>query len=261
MINMLKIVKVIIPIYKSKLSDTEWVSLRRCQKILGHYDLTIIKPKSLDLSSVLNQFNFEVETFDDSFFNGVAGYNALMLSEEFYKRFRSNEYILIYQLDAYVFRDELETWCKKGYDYIGAPWLRKQKYHNWYYALYWKIKQQLYGALKIRSFHDTFDKVGNGGFSLRKVETHYQAVQKMPKKIDEYIRKNANKRFNEDAFWALEVVKVFPGFKIPSWQEALEFAFDVQVAECFHYNQNRLPFGVHGWNIRLQYYQKYIKEL
>lgn len=253
--------KIIIPIYKAELSETEWISLKRCQKVLGRYDITIIKPKSLDLSSVFNQFDFGIETFDDYFFDGVSGYNALMLSVEFYKRFIDYEYVLIYQLDAYVFRDELKMWCEKGYDYIGAPWLRKQKYYNWYYALYWKVKQKLYAALKIRSFHDTFDKVGNGGLSLRKVNSHYQVVLQMQDKIKEYISKNANKRFNEDTFWALEVVKVFPDFKIPLWQEALEFAFDVQVAECFHYNQNRLPFGVHGWDIRLQYYQKYIEEL
>ena len=31
--------------------------------------------------------------------------------------------MLIYQLDAYVFKDELLNWANKGYDYIGAPWL------------------------------------------------------------------------------------------------------------------------------------------
>lgn len=28
---------------------------------------------------------------------------------------------MIYQLDAWVFNDELSSWCSLGYDYIGAP--------------------------------------------------------------------------------------------------------------------------------------------
>lgn len=256
-------VKVIIPVYKTKLSDYEYISLMRCRKILKAYPLVIIKPCSLDVSSLLQQLGggFEVEEFEDRFFDGIAGYNELMLSSEFYERFLNSEYILIYQLDAYVFRDELIRWCQKGYDYIGAPWLRKHKYHRWYYWGYWGIKRGIYRLLRIRSYHDSFDKVGNGGFSLRKVKSHYQICLESKKKIKEYIEKNANKRFNEDSFWALEAPRKKPGFKIPSWQEALNFSFDVQVKECFFYNQNQLPFGVHGWNIRLEDYKNYIEEL
>ncbi|MEG1949440.1 MAG: DUF5672 family protein [Odoribacter sp.] len=256
-------VKIIIPVYKPELGLTEYISLSRCQKVLGRYTIVLVKPRSLDISGILELCgnNFEIEEFDDCFFDGVAGYNRLMLNTGFYERFSDVEYILIYQLDAYVFRDELETWCKKGYDYIGAPWLRKEKYHRWYYALYWGIKRDLYHIFGIRSFHDTFDRVGNGGFSLRKVDSHIKITQEMPNEIGEYIRKNSNKRFNEDSFWAIEVPPKYSNFKIPEWREALKFAFDVQVKECFHYNGNNLPFGIHGWNIRLQYYQDYIEEL
>ena len=256
-------VKVIIPIYKTELTSMEYISLQRCLKILGKYTLVIIKPRSLDVSLLLKPFNynFEIEEFDDHFFDGVAGYNRLMLDPVFYERFIHQEYILIYQLDAYVFRDELEMWCSQGYDYIGAPWLQKQKYHRFYYALFWGMKKRLCRGLGIRSYHDTFDKVGNGGFSLRKVASHYQAIRELQQKAIEYMGKSANKRFNEDVFWALEVPKKYPDFKIPDWREALKFAFDVQVKECFYYNGNNLPFGMHGWDCRLQYYRDYIEEL
>lgn len=56
------------------------------------------------------------------------GYNRLMLSEDLYSAFSNYEYILICQSDAYIFRDELKEWCEAGYDYVGAPWLRRPLY-------------------------------------------------------------------------------------------------------------------------------------
>ena len=40
-------------------------------------------------------------------------------------------------------RDELLDWCNKNYDYIGAPWVKKER-------------------------DNILLKTGNGGFSLRK---------------------------------------------------------------------------------------------
>ena len=36
--------------------------------------------------------------------------------------------MLIYQLDAFVFQDDLAYWCQQNYDYIGAPWLRDRDF-------------------------------------------------------------------------------------------------------------------------------------
>jgi hypothetical protein len=57
--------------------------------------------------------------------------------------------MLIYQLDAWVFKDDLMKWCNKGYDYIGAPWFED-------FGSYEKGKKLW--------------RVGNGGFSLRKIK-------------------------------------------------------------------------------------------
>ena len=114
---------IIIPIYQEKLSKTEEISLAQSIRILGSHPIVIIKPKSLNISHLQQQYpQISFENFDDTYFKGTLSYNRLMLSEEFYSRFLAYEYMLIYQLDAFVFRDELEYWCAKGYDYIGAPW-------------------------------------------------------------------------------------------------------------------------------------------
>jgi hypothetical protein len=139
-----ELVTILIPIYKEELSPDEYTSLRQCLSVLSKYPITLICPKSLKLDNYFNEFaDFKVEVFDDSFFTSIDGYNKLMMSKQFYHRFLNYEYILIYQLDAYVFRDELKYWCNLNFDYIGAPWLYEKG-----------------GKLVISG-------IGNGGLSLR----------------------------------------------------------------------------------------------
>lgn len=85
----------------------------------------------------------------------------MLLDPKFYARFADYEFMLIYQTDAYVFRHELQTWCDKGFDYVGAPWTENS--NEWFQDLIGKK-----GGSKIGStiFYPT---AGNGGFSLRSV--------------------------------------------------------------------------------------------
>ena len=123
----MELVKVIIPIYKNTFTATEKRSLMQAYDILKAYPLVVIKPESLDLSELQAEFpRLTFTSFDDAYFKGISGYNRLMLASGFYERFLDSTYILIYQLDAFVFRDELKEWCSKGYDYIGAPWLQNR---------------------------------------------------------------------------------------------------------------------------------------
>ena len=119
---------VLIPIYKTNLNNNENRSLEQCFRILSpKHKIIFFASENLQTSfyeefCLKNNITFEVERFEDKYFEDVRGYNALMKNENFYKRFLNYDYMLIYQLDAYVFKDELLYWCDKGYDYIGAPW-------------------------------------------------------------------------------------------------------------------------------------------
>lgn len=237
-------VAVIIPIYQATLSELELRSLKQAYTVLGSHPLIIIKPVSLDLSGLLEQFpKLAVETFNDNYFKGIAGYNKLMLSTELYERFRSFTYMLIYQLDAYVFRDELQAWCSKGYDYIGAPWLKKPVYD----------RPVISGIMRLIRWHcqrtnqptkqALYNKIGNGGLSLRKVESHYQATLTYQKKIAFYLSRERCHFYNEDVFWATEV----PEFAYPQATEALRFAFDKYPSYCYKLTGRQLPFGCHSW--------------
>ena len=144
---------VVIPIYKKKPTDLEMASFRQVLKVLSRYDIIVYTYCGLDLSVYSNlalacNKNFIVEYFDKSYFSSVKGYNRLCLTIDFYKRVSAYKYMLIYQLDAWVFCDELEFWCNKGYDYVGAPWFTNWGTHEEGEALWC---------------------VGNGGFSLRNI--------------------------------------------------------------------------------------------
>lgn len=235
---------IIIPIYKKELSHHETVSLRQVYSVLSTHKIVVVKPLSLNLDFMLEEYPaLDFISFDDSYFQGIQGYNNLMLSSVFYKKFLPYNYMLIYQLDAYVFRDELLEWCKKGFDYIGAPWLKKPIYKipgikqfmsfvHWHKQLRGKPSKQIF-----------YDKIGNGGLSLRKVESHYVATIKYKQRIEFFLSRKRSHFYNEDVFWGTEVSE----FKYPTPLEALKFSFDKYPSYCYKLNNKQLPFGCHAW--------------
>ena len=73
----------------------------------------------------------------------------MILSADFYKHFTAWKYILILQLDVYIFgtADDLKNFVAMDKTYIGAPWTKEYAY----------------------SIGIPEEKCGNGGLSLRKV--------------------------------------------------------------------------------------------
>ena len=210
-------------------------------------------PRSLNFSLP----DFEIVRFPDRYFTSVLSYNKLVLTDHFYRTFLKYKYILLYQLDALVFSDQLMEWCERDFDYVGAPWLKNAN-----------------------SPEQGFSNVGNGGFSLRKVETALAVLDSREVVIDasEYwtefqathtrfsqilnLYKKYLKRFSyfsnvrwyvrhphdmEDIFWANIAPKIHPRFKIAPVAEALKFSFESAPRYCFEQNNFQLPFGCHSW--------------
>jgi hypothetical protein len=181
-----------------------------------------------------------------------------MNSSIFYERFLDQQFILIHQLDAFVFRDELDYWCSAGYDYIGAPWLEGF------------IDDAKGRFLQI---------AGNGGFSLRNAESHLRVLRSKKRSRIES-GKELRERFfnsrrmrrvkiapslilkalgvgnntawlknnsNEDWFWAMAAHKIDAGFISAEFKDAIGFAFESQPKRLFLLNNERLPFGCHAW--------------
>lgn len=250
-------VAIVVPAYNPKFTADEEISLRHLTHFLGASDKFLVVPQSLDI----NVPGFRVRRFADEFFFDTATYSALLLSSNFYRTFGEYRYILIYQLDALVFSDQLSWWCETGLDYVGAPWL----------------------AGVGLDFIET-DTVGNGGFSLRRIESFlrvtespgfekefaryrdaldatkpaYRQLMNVPRKLaGRVLSRNKRQkasggvdpgdRLNEDCFWSFRARKYFPEFRIASVPEALRFSFEVAPRRCYELNRRQLPFGCHAW--------------
>lgn len=237
---------IVVPIHKDKLSEEDRLSLKQLNKILGHYPCSFIIPekKKVDLSMCNDFINHTTERFEDSYFSSIQGYNRLMLSAEFYNRYKHFSYMLVYQLDSYIFKDELHRFCNCQFDYIGAPWLLKAKYNTMLGKLFIKTKAYIH-KLHNKPFRPSLlgNKIGNGGFSLRKIETFLHTCLTQKEEIAKYLDLSTKfSEYNEDAFWATR-----KNFCYPSLKEALSFSFDISPQLAYRYTKN-IPMGCHGWS-------------
>lgn len=205
---------VVIPYYHTDLSKEETISLKQAQKVLKDYDFCFISP--LRLKHVSRKGKYWVEYFEDSFFESVSTYNKLMLTSEFYERFTEYRYMLIYQLDAFVFCDKLDYFCNLNYDYIGAPWIY--------------LGRGMVGGINQKAY------VGNGGLSLRKICSCIKLLHDRKKELRDFA-------YNEDFFFSIAK----GDFHVAPLSIALEFSIETHVRKCFEISGRRLPFGCHAW--------------
>jgi hypothetical protein len=238
-----RLVTVTIPIYKEQPDADELVSLDQCIKILHKYPVTFFAPRSLNTGFYerycADRIDFRIIRFDDQYFAGIPGYNKLMLSTAFYSAFSAYQYILIYQLDAFVFRDELAAWCNKGYDYIGAPYIFVDL-DAYPIKVFTKYRRLLKWLNRASILDYTFRHVGNGGLSLRQVDHTVRFLSLLKKPVKKWPH-------NEDSFFTHYGNLLFFLFKIAPEKEALKFAFEEKPDQAYKRNNNQLPFGCHAY--------------
>lgn len=258
-----KQVVVVIPVYKPDLTYFEQESLKVCLSILKNYPICVIAPQSLSTDFLLYAYGIKrIERFDDFYFEGIGGYNRLMLNPEFYERFIDYTYLQIYQLDAYVFEDRLSEWCDKGYDYIGAPWIPSEKYNKFYHRFELRVSQSLFRLLSLYGSRSNYFHTGNGGFSLRKTQTCYQITCSDQKQIKNFLN-TSSYHYVEDVYWGVRVNHLKERLKIPHYMEALSFAFENHLEMLYKYNKYQLPFGAHAWykGKRIHFWEQFIPSL
>ena len=246
-------VAVVIPFFRSKPLWYEQVAVQQAIQVLGKYPHLIVAPASLSLSHLQHWYAHHTAGFScirvaDQYFESTASYNRLMLDAGFYQQLSDYRYHLIYQTDAYVFRDELAHWCQQGIDYVGAPWL------DWIHAAYQAKNQNRWNQLLWRLGKRRFDAVGNGGFSLRHTQHLQQVLQRLQPQAAAY-------RHNEDFFFAFETARLGQPLHIPGVQQALSFAFDERPELAWQMNKQQLPMGCHGWHRHLPFWKAFIPEL
>ncbi|MBE9598806.1 DUF5672 family protein [Pedobacter sp. MC2016-24] len=253
-------VAIVIPFYKNSLSYDDAFALNQCFKVLSNYPIIAIKPKSLNVDFLIKNTQFQsIISFEDKYFKDIHGYNELMLSSIFYKTFLNFEYILIYQLDAFVFSDQLSDWCKKDYDYIGAPWLYPFDKKNSISKFFLNIKSLLYKRYNISNnglpkSKQLIKGVGNGGLSLRRVKKFHDLSIKFKDLANQYLAEGMLE-FNEDIFWSVALNRKKKNLHIPNYKIALKFSVETYPELAFKLNHNQLPFGCHAWDKHLDYWK------
>ena len=245
--------------YRSEPDNDELASLRQCFVTLGQHPLLLICPESLQVDSYLREaalagVRLSLVRFSDHWFRSVSTYNKLMLSVDFYERLSMYEYLLIYQLDAWVFSDALDSWCARGYSYVGAPFFNDRD--------------------------ELFPFAGNGGFSLRKVPD-FLALLRGSATMREWdrdfltIRLPARTRLRGQlkrvlhwgemclcrisTKWYCRLMREHEDFifakafsflgkkHVPLPREAAAFAFERRPELLFTWTEGKLPFGCHAY--------------
>ena len=213
-------VAVVIPVYREELNMFEKISLAQVREVLGHYPIVFVAPEGKTFSYFTP--SDMVAYFPPQCFQSVKTYNQLLMTPLFYEPFLDFDYILIYQLDAFVFYDALEDFCSLGYAYIGAPWPYLLKMDG------------------------IFLRVGNGGFSLRRVKAHYNLLRKHADWVEKY------KTFNEDMFLSFCGTKDADNFRVAPVNVAYKFSMELNPDRCIKKNGGNLPFGCHAWCTRVE---------
>ena len=238
---------VMVPLYTSHLSTDAALSLARSVRVLGHHPFAIVCPLGLDLSpldSLLAPAKPRLERFDASYFDGIAGYNRLMLSKALYERFADYDYLLVCQTDAYVFHDALDHWCVKAYDYIGAPWIATNR--TWLNGTLFDLNNLF---RKRKKSDEYFFKVGNGGFSLRRLAMMRRIVSELRDDIDWHAANpDYRDRHIEDRYMSIVAPAHIPEMRIPDYREAVAFCIDRRPRLAMRMNAGQLPFACHGFD-------------
>ena len=208
---------VVVPVYKKNPVFFEQASLIQCVRVLGQKrDIFLVAPWDLDLSeytSLCPGYKFRVKRMAKGFFESIGTYNQLCKRKGFYNAFRDYQFMLIYQLDCWVFADNLDYFMSLGHDYIGAPWFEINKEEN-------KAK---------------ITKCGNGGFSLRRIDKFIEVCEKHESEAD-------NDAIPEDVFFSNNCSSEL---NISPVDIGREFSFEVGPSALFKINENKLPMGCH----------------
>lgn len=238
-------VKVIVPIYTARLTGYEEQSFRHNLRLLGRYPTSLLAPEGLDTQWYEQvAAGVEIRRVSEEWLGrqGIDGYNRMMLSREFYEMFRDCRYILICQTDAWIFRDELEQWCNAGYDYVAAPWPKRKIYDRPIVKQWLWLRRKLCDTSRRIIRQQGFNKVGNGGLSLRRVEAFIEGCDEYADLIEEF-KRHSGTLYNEDWFWSIIPERMI----YPTLEVALRFSFDIRPEMCYQLAHHRLPFGCHGW--------------
>ena len=201
---------IVVPVYEEAPDMYERASFINMKNVIdGRYDIILLHGKSFNPSWYKKMCECHEMVVDDVFLSSRGTYSDLCENFLFYKTLSEYKYILIYQLDAWIFKNNIQYFIQKGYDYIGS----------------------------IHTFSKKSFSVGNGGFSLRKVSSFAKACVENKDKL-------FPKSFPEDIVFSYCLSS---SLKIAPFAIGIKFGFQNSPRTLFTRNGNKLPMGCHAF--------------
>lgn len=222
---------VVIPIYNELPKDNEILSICRNIDVLKDYDIYAVYPDGMNVDQYCLYGITNYVPFNKKYFISNKTYSRLVLSDSFYSFFNKYDYMLIAQTDTYILNTNysLDFFVNLKYDYYGAPW--PEGPFNKPYRLREYLK-----CLFVRNSANLH--VGNGGFSLRKIDATLNLVKKHKFYI-KYIW-----RLNEDLFFSIHGRKGGAYTSCPI-DVASQFALETNMQSQI--TKGNIPYAVHAW--------------
>ena len=249
-----------INICDDNLKDYEILSLNRIIDLYcnnDNYDLLFHLPNTIDFNKLLNKYldnNIKTKCYNDNYknvlcykdnellFESVNAYNNMLsLNQNFYGNFVNYyNYMLTYQLDGYIFDNQLEYFLNKKYDYIGGYYL--PVYAN-------LIKYNEY-----ENINTEHHLIMNSGVSLKKLSFCIESIQQNYKNFIKGIEfNNIHAYINDDDFFSM-----FYTTEVNTL-DSIRFSLNYSGAET-HYaiNNFQYPFCCHAFH-KSRFLQKLIE--
>lgn len=193
----------------------------------GKYEICLVHPENMwiDYYNYVFNHDFSYLPCNNDYFKNVNTYSWLCEEYEWYKCFEDYKYMFLYQLDGWIFKDELQLFLDMDYDYIGGPWCAK----------HYEFEE---------------DCVGNGGVSLRKISKFMEVLETLDR--TKYPKRHVNL---EDLLFCQSLANLF---HFPDVYTASLFCFDDDPDYWYNYNCHQLPMCAHGWDQRLNFWESII---
>ncbi len=228
-------VPLVTPTHKDCLSPIEIRRLKLTLKSNPNSVHIFVTPTGMSCTKLLSEFpDSYVLSKPSKFFTSINAYNSLMLMSDFYSDFKSYEYILIAQTDAFVVRD-IAPLTTLGYPYIGASW-------NPSFVLT-PIGRRVFVNRKFPKCLNAFElQGGNGGLSLRNVTVMLEVLKRgLNLKESGSIFQERVRTMNEDL--AISYLCTRFGYKMPEREVLNKIFVETNSRETY---RDDLIFGFHG---------------
>lgn len=223
-------------------------------------NVTFIGPACLKNTYCSYYKNTDYKAFDKRYFQSIDGYNKLLKSIYFYRKFNNYTHILIAQTDTWIFGSAIDLLNFTGFDFSGAISYHLGEPYGFNGGLSLRNVQSSITALKSLRNYESPLEIWRRHFPGIKLLKPHKIISLL---LDLTIRKKVHYRLNfftkcnEDIFWSELVPKAVPNFNVISAEEAIKFSWE---HNCEEFEKKHvLPFGCHGWwNYNYNFWEKII---